>query len=71
MKLGGERVLDLQTLCLLFCQTLESYGADCTPKGTGTYTDTVADWAQDAVDYCFENGFIEADEDGSSGAQTP
>ena len=41
LELGGERVLDLQTLCLLFCQTLESYGADCTPKETGTYTDTV------------------------------
>lgn len=71
LEVGGERALDLQTLCLLVCQTLESFRINATPYEAYEYTDTVADWAKDAVDYCYENGYIEMAEDGSIGAANP
>lgn len=71
LEVGGERALDLQTLCPLVCQTLKSFRINTTPYEAYEYTDTVADWAKDAVDYCYENGYIEMAEDGSIGAANP
>ena len=68
---GGGDILDRQTMFTLLCRTLERFGISCEPTGSYTYTDQVAGWARDAVDFLYENNIIEADENGVIGAAEP
>ncbi len=68
---GGGNTLDRQTMYTLLCRILEAFGIPCQPAGTYAFTDQVAGWAQDAVDFFYENNIIVPDENGVIGAAEP